>query len=164
MAFPPPSSTWRPRYWVAGFDWWHLPAVVLCAGLWTALACLPRPTPPPAPKTPAVVVRRLAPTAIQQPLPGTIFRGALPDSAVGVAEPGVIVRLYVGQQFVGQTLSGLDGRFQFHLDGLPRGTNVLRAVAVGAGQASWSGPVPIIIAPAPPAVRSHKKTGLKSKP
>ncbi len=164
MPFPPPSSNWRPRFWVGGFDRWHLPVVILCAGLWTLLACLPRPTPPPVQKPPPVVVRRLAPTVVQGPLPGTIYRGAQPDSAVGTAEPGVIVRLYVGQQFVGQTLSGLDGRFQFHLAGLPRGTNVLRVVAVGAGQASWSEPVPIVIASAPPAVRSHKKTGLKSKP
>lgn len=156
MAFPPPSSSFYPRFWVDGFDRWHFPVVIAWALVLTVLAVLPKATVVPIPQPSAPVVRRLAPTVIQVPPSGSIYAGKQPDSIAGLAEPGVIVRLYLGQQFVGQALSGLDGHFQFHVNALPRGTNMIRIVAVAAGQASWSTPITVVIAP-PPA-NSHVRT------
>lgn len=162
MGFPPPSSSWLPRFWVAGFDRWHFPVVILWALVLTLLAILPKPTVAPIRHPTAQAVRRLAPTVIQVPLPDSVYPGTQPDSIAGLAEPGVIVRLYLGQQFVGQALSGLDGHFQFHVNALPRGTNTIRIVAVAAGQASWSPPVNVIIAPPPVNPRTRTVPKLKS--
>ena len=161
MAFPPPTSSFYPRYWVDGFDRWHFPVVIVWALVLTTLAVLPKPKAAPIRQASPPPARRLAPTVIQTPPSGSTYAGRQPDSIAGSAEPGVIVRLYLGQQFVGQALSGLDGHFQFHVNALPRGTNSLRIVAVAAGQASWSPPITVVIAPPPANSRQHTTPKLK---
>lgn len=148
MAFPPPRIKWFPRCWIDGYDHWHLPVfgTWVCLLLFLALG----PTGPTRPSASAPVVRALPPTTILAPTNGMVFRGIQPGLVTGISAPGVIVKLFAGQQFVGQNLSGLDGHFQFRLPPLPQGTNTLHVAAVAMGQVSWSAPVVIIISPAQP--------------
>lgn len=164
MAIPSTPFFRRPSYWIAGYDDWHLPVIAVWAMAVLGIATVPNAasqarTPTPLAQPPPV--RPLAATRLQQPADGTVFRPAQPVLATGIAEPGVIVRLYNGQQFLAETLSGLDGKFQFQLAGIPSGTNWLRAVAVAPGRVAWSEPARAIVAP--PQSQPHHRTTQKLK-
>ncbi len=170
MASPAPASApWVPRYWIPGYDNYSLAAPVLLVIVGILLAILPapkvpyvRPTVPPPP---------LAPTLILQPQAGATLPPLKPFELVGSAQPGGTVRLYFGVQILAQTTAGVDGAYRFQLAQFPAGTHTVRVETISRGHSQWSTelalhfdlPHPTVQKPAPKPskVPTKKKAVLK---
>lgn len=104
----------RPRYWVAWYDRWHLPLIVLFVLLlcWLAyLATLPAPR---------VSLALADPTAS--------LVSTKPIELIGTAPANTLVRVYAGDRLLGETRAANDGTFKIALTNLAAGTHTLRGV------------------------------------
>jgi serine/threonine-protein kinase len=119
----------RPRYWVDWYDRWHLLLVVLLALLlcWLAyLATLPAPR---------VSLALANPTAA--------LVSTKPIELVGTAPANTLVRVYAGDQLLGETRAASDGTFKIALTNLVPGAHTLRGVVEVNGTRVESPALPV---------------------
>jgi hypothetical protein len=156
----------KPRYWLAGYDSWHLLVPVALAGVLTALAMLPeQKKPQPAPPPPAMVQ-----TTWISPAPGS----SIPVRQFGVLEgrgqPGGRVTIWFRQipnpeRWLTESPVLPDGRFVVALTNFPAGTFGFRAeVRMPSGAVSSTFEIPIHLQPPPPAPKPLQKTTSRRRP
>lgn len=114
----------------------------------------PSPTPGTAPAAPPQAVAVMRPSRIESPSPNALFwRDRLGD-VEGAAEPGSLVRLFLGDKLLSQTTAAPDGRFRFRLLDFPAGSHTVRVIATLGRAAQSSEPVSFVVKsekPSPPA-------------
>jgi hypothetical protein len=160
------TESGKPRYWVSGYDTWHLLLLPVAAILvaWLAMA---RPAHR-RPLGPVPTLRAASPTIIQSPAPGTIFIVNHWGDVEGVAEPGARLTLQyrtlmTPEAPLAASVAGRDGRFRFHLLGFPPGSYGVRVFAeLPDGRTNSSLEAPFRVAPEPaPAGASNGKSRKK---
>lgn len=156
----------KPRYWLAGYDVWHLCVPVALAAVVAAMAVLPEAKKPvPTPKPTAMV-----PTTWISPAPNS----SMPASRFGVLEgrgqPGGRVTIWFRQipnaeRWLTESPVLPDGRFVVALTNFPAGTFGFRAeVRTPSGAVSSTFEVPIHLQPPPPAPKPQQKTTTRRRP
>lgn len=171
--------------WIDPFDRWHvrlLPPVLIGLSLALILAPGRPPTPPglssatlpPSLRTNflhgslttggspsnALPVPAMRPTRIESPFPNSLFWKDRLGDVEGTAEPGSLVRLFLGDKLLSQSMADADGRFRFQLLHFPAGTYVVRVIASIGRTAQASEPVTFVVK----AERAPKPTAEAAKP
>lgn len=105
----------------------------------------PFPTPGTAPDAPPQTVAVMRPSRIESPSPNALFwRDRLGD-VEGTAEPGSLVRLFLGDKLLSQTTAAPDGRFRFRLLDFPAGSHTVRVIATLDRAAQSSEPISFVV-------------------
>jgi len=156
----------KPRYWLAGYDIWHLLVPVALAGVLTALAMLPEPRKPqPAPPPPAMI-----PTAWISPAPNSSISARQFGVVEGRGQPGGTVTLWLRQipnpeRPLTERALQPDGRFVIALTNFPPGSYGFRAeVRTPSGGVSSTFEIPIHLQPDPPVPKPQQKKTTRRRP